>query len=349
VIVWGLLFCIHVFIYATNARVFSFTLPWWPFVLGVLAATYVLASALVRTVGGIVADRFYYAAATWLGAVFLTFSLFVVYEVFYVVSGVDSPAVLGAALGLSVVLSSYALFRGARLTTRAYTIPIVQLDHPIRVIHLSDIHVGTVHRTSYLEQIVRETNALKPDLVLITGDLFDGSAPIDEEMLRPLNALTAPAFFSSGNHEEYEGLDKVRTTLAHLDLQFLDNRAVVVNGVQVIGVNDRQSLPRGQTLNSVLEAILAVPNTPRILLYHTPVEWKDARAHGIDLMLSGHTHNGQIFPFTLLVRLFFRHINGLYVEGGRYLHVSPGTGTWGPPMRLGSNNQITVLELVPSV
>ena len=82
-------------------------------------------------------------------------------------------------------------------------------------------------------------------------------------------------------------------------------------------------------------------------MYHSPVHWDEAREHGVDLMLSGHTHNGQVFPFTWLVKIFYPYIKGVYEKDGMYLHVSPGTGTWGPPMRLGSRNQVVLIELVP--
>jgi predicted MPP superfamily phosphohydrolase len=183
--------------------------------------------------------------------------------------------------------------------------------------------------------------------VLVTGDLFDGSAPIEEEILLPLNELNAPSYFSNGNHEEYEGLVKVRDTIANLDMQLLDNQVVTTGGLQIIGVNDRQSIPKSQTLGSILDGLELEKDVPTLLMYHSPTEWDDAKQRGIALMLSGHTHNGQVYPFNLLVRMAFKYVNGLYQDGEHYLHVSPGTGTWGPPMRLGSRNQITLLSLNP--
>jgi predicted MPP superfamily phosphohydrolase len=248
------------------------------------------------------------------------------------------------------VASAYAFFNAGKLTVRSYTLPIPNLEAPLRVAHLSDIHVGTMHREAFLRRVVTLTNSTQPDVILITGDLFDGSAPIDEPILRPLNELRAPTYFSTGNHEEYEGMDNVRTTLSHLSLTFLENAVTEFRGVRLIGVNDRHILPRTTTLGMVLDSLnVQADSTPTILLYHTPVEWETARSYGVSLMLSGHTHNGQIFPFNLLVRAVYRYVCGLYKEDDMYLHVSPGTGTWGPPMRLGSRCQVTVLNLVPKV
>jgi predicted MPP superfamily phosphohydrolase len=345
-IVWTILFLVHWVAYTPYARVFELNIPYWPVILGTLSFSYFLANIGVRIHKCTAFDYFYFIAATWLGFIFLLFSASLVYELVHLTTGFDSKLVLGGLLAIVITLSVYALIQGRALVVEEYTVPVANLEEPLRIVHLSDIHVGTVHQTQYLEQIVRKTSALKPDLVLVTGDLFDGSAPIDEEMLTPLNKLAAPSFFSNGNHEEYEGLMHVQDTIKNLDLHLLDNEVVKEKGIQIVGVNDRQSLPRDQKLGDVLDSLELSPHTPTLLMYHSPVEWADARAHGVDLMLSGHTHNGQIYPFNLLVRIFFKYVNGLYEEEGKHLHVSPGTGTWGPPMRLGSRNQITVLELV---
>lgn len=266
----------------------------------------------------------------------------------HLITGNDSQILLSVLLISALLLSAYALVQGKSIITKSYSVTIQALEEPLRVVHLSDIHVGTVHQKKYLETIVEKTNALHPDIVLITGDLFDGSAPIEEEMLTPLNNLTAKSFFSNGNHELYEGLDMVRTTLEGLDVQLLENAGVEYMGVEILGINDRQSLPKGENLGSFLETLPRATNTPTLLMYHTPVDWDIAKKYDVDVMFSGHTHNGQVFPFTLLVRIFFPYIQGMYEDAGKFLHVSPGTGTWGPPMRLGSRNQITLIEFLPS-
>jgi predicted MPP superfamily phosphohydrolase len=301
----------------------------------------------VRTLTGAVVDGFYFISAPWLGYIYLLISFVLVYEIMHFATKYDSRVVLGSLLFIAFTLGSYALMQGRMLTTKTYTLTAQDLNEPLRIVHLSDMHVGTVHQRKYLTEIVEKTNELKPDIVLVTGDLFDGSAEIDASILLPLNDLTARSFFSNGNHELYEGLDRVRTTLQDLDLELLENKAVEYKGVQIIGVNDKQSLSKEQTLGSILAGLPRNENQPRLLMYHSPSDWSVAKEQGVTMMFSGHTHNGQIFPFTLLVRIFFRYINGLYEDSGSYLHVSPGTGTWGPPMRLGSHNQITVFDLQP--
>jgi len=347
-IAWGIIFLLHFVVYASAMRVFNTSLPYWSLILGALSGSYLLASVLVRNFESTIADWFYFVAASWLGTIFILFSCVALYEIIHLSTGFESAKIFLYLLIIACGLAGYALYNGRTLTIREYIIPIKNLDHPLRIAHLSDIHVGTVHQQKYLSEIVTDTNSKKPDLVLITGDLFDGSAPIQPETIASLKDLQAPTYITHGNHEFYEGLDYVRNTLKSLDLNLLEDSAVEIAGVQVLGLNDGKSIPRDQSLGEILNSLpTSTTGTPRILMYHTPIEWEEARAHEVNLMLSGHTHNGQIFPFTLLVKLAFPYINGLYEEDGKYLHVSPGTGTWGPPMRLGSRNQITIINLVP--
>ncbi len=346
-IVWGILFLLHTFVYAVLARVYAQALPHWPLWIGLISTLFICASVSVRYYTHPITASFYYVTASILGTVFIVASFLLVYEIGRTLIGTDSKYVLSLMLVVAGVSSIYALVQGGRVVVKEITVPIAGLSRPVRVAHLSDIHVGTVHQIDYLETIVEKTNAEKPDLVLITGDLFDGSAPIHEEILTPLNNLGAPTYFSTGNHEVYEGLAQVSETVKNLRMKLLSNAVATEGEIQIIGIDDKQALPKGVTLETILKQQVFNANEPTILLYHTPVEWEMARAAGIDLMLSGHTHRGQVFPFTLLVRLSFKYIYGLYEESGAYLHVSSGTGTWGPPMRLGSQNQITILELVP--
>lgn len=119
---------------------------------------------------------------------------------------------------------------------------------------------------------------------------------------------------------------------------------MVFNGLQVIGIP--YSIQRN-ILDQLLSHLAFDKNLPTILLHHLPSQWDSARIHGIDLQLSGHTHHGQFYPFNFLVKYMFPFWRGLYQKGNKYLYVSAGTGTWGPPMRWGSRNEITVIDLIP--
>lgn len=344
-IAWTIMFLVHAVVYFTVATVYDIQFSYWFPLLALLSITFVLATIGVRKFHNKFVDVFYFIAATWLGTILIFFFVTLIFNILRFLGMEENVMMLNVLLGVGVVLSLYALFIGRCLVVKRFTIPVSGLSKETKVVHLTDVHVGTVHQEAFLNRVVKQTNELEPDVILMTGDLFDGSAPIHEEILKPLDKLNAPTYFSTGNHEVYEGLDHVRSTIADLKMRLLENEFVLEQGLQIIGVHDRQGLPREVTLDSILEKLSYDRTQPTILMYHTPVEWEAARKHGVDLMLSGHTHNGQIFPFTLLVRAFFKYIKGLYQEGEQYLHVSPGTGTWGPPMRLGSHNQITLLTL----
>jgi hypothetical protein len=346
-LVWTITFFLHWLSYTSLSIAFGFELPYWGFILSFLSGSYLLASGLVRKIHTKATDVIYFIAASWLGTIFIIFSFQLVYTLVEVFTGYTSSTAVGVLFVVSLILSVYALYNGHRMTQREYTLPIAGLQKTVRAVHLTDIHIGTVHQTAFLTHVVQITNKYKPDVVYITGDLFDGSVPVTKQMLTPLNALTAPVFFSNGNHEEYEGLQYVRDTVGDININQLENSMVMNNGIQVVGINDRLSLKKDESVGTVLDSLHLDMHLPTVLLYHTPVEWHEARERGVDVMLSGHTHNGQIYPFTLLVRMFFKYIKGLYEEEEKFLHVSPGTGTWGPPMRLGSRNQITLLNLVP--
>jgi predicted MPP superfamily phosphohydrolase len=149
----------------------------------------------------------------------------------------------------------------------------------------------------------------------------------------------------TGNHERYEGIELVVDALKGTGVRVLRDEVVNTHGIQLVGVDDPGDFPRK---NHVLARLNISDGKPSVLMQHTPGAVKDAQGAGIDLMLSGHTHNGQIIPFNYIVKLFFPYIQGLYRIGEMHLYVSPGTGTWGPPMRLGSRSEITLLRLQPA-
>jgi hypothetical protein len=177
-------------------------------------------------------------------------------------------------------------------------------------------------------------DAEKPDLVVITGDLFDGADGKLEEFVAPLNALRAPLgiYFVTGNHETYLGVQRAYVALRTTPVRILADEAVILDGLQVIGISYPE---RGQSKN-LARAIADLrgldPALPSILLYHSPTHIAEAKAAGISLQLSGHAHHGQIFPIQFISRLVYgRYYHGLHVEGDYTLYASSGAGTWGPP------------------
>ncbi len=172
--------------------------------------------------------------------------------------------------------------------------------------------------------------------------MIDVPGLVDNTILEQFNQFEIPILFVSGNHDRYLGLDKVERALANTHIKMLRNTQWTWNNITFVGLDDSDS---DKVLINKLPPVRA--KNPHILLYHKPTTPKVAAERGYSLMLSGHTHNGQIFPFTLLVRVAYKYIRGLYRIGGMWMYVNQGTGTWAVPMRLGSRNEIAVFTLHP--
>jgi hypothetical protein len=344
----------------------------------ILALSFPLAMFLSRTVDGPLVRVFYWLAGTWFGFIFLglaVFSLQHLAQFLLKLSGVIWPGRIWGwtAVGLTLLTGIYGLINAAVIRVTEVTIPISKMQSPqVTIVLLTDIHVGAVYGPRYLEKIVTKTNSLKPDLVAIAGDLFDGSAKPDYRMVRPLEKLEAPAFFVTGNHEVYEGVDVTTSLVARTGVTVLRNRMAESHGLQLIGLDAPLREGRRAGIFDQFQGSID-PGKPALLLYHIPMGLDQARERGVDLQLSGHTHNGQLFPFTLVMPLAYRFYRGLgrevreeYARGNPgsllrteqqeglagadpfYIYVSQGVGSWGPPMRIGTRSEIIKINMVPA-
>jgi predicted MPP superfamily phosphohydrolase len=223
-----------------------------------------------------------------------------------------------------------------------------------RIAQITDLHVGPTIGLSYVQTVVDQTNALKADLIVITGDLVDGSVKELAAFVEPLKNLKAPdgVYFITGNHEYYtQDVPGWYDWLRGIGITPLENQRVSIGGkkgFELAGLPDLAARQFGVTPDLAKTLAGRDPAKPVIVLAHQPVTFLEASEQQVDLQLSGHTHGGQMFPFNYLVRLAQPYMAGLYREGDSQLYVSCGTGYWGPPMRLGTASEITELELVPS-
>ncbi len=286
-------------------------------------------------------------AYTWLGVCFVALPIIGVWDALGLVAGFERASGPGplawVPVALTVLAVGWGMWNAHRLTVRRLRIPVGGLGRPLRLVQVSDIHVGS-RTPRFLERVVRRVNALEPDRVVITGDLVDLHG-IGEGELAPLARLAAPTMLSIGNHERYVDCDLLCERIARQGVEVLRNRIVEAEGIQWVGIDDGEG--RDQVARW-LGWLRPDPGRPAVLLYHRPDGAEDAARHGIDLMLCGHTHNGQIRPFDWVVRRVFPRIAGLHRVDRTLLYVSPGTGTWGPWLRLGSRNEVTLIELVPA-
>lgn len=329
-------FGMHYYVFWRLSGMLGFTKSYA--ILAVLTVSYPLAALLEKTAHNFITRIFYALSSVWVGILFFLFSALIIYEVVRLFNPDARTAgilIIAIVCVLTIISIANALF----VNIRHIEMTVEGLETPLEIVHLSDIHVGTIRNSRYLSKIVEKTNALDPDMVFITGDLFDGSAPLRNDTIRPLDDINAKTFFTFGNHENYEGEQKVMDLLSNTKMQILRNQMTSYKGLQIVGVDDPEFA------NVSFDSYKLDDSKPSILLIHRPVMTGQASRKGFDVMLSGHTHNGQIIPFNLFVRMAFRYVKGLYNHDGMHIYVTPGTGTWGPPMRLGSRNEITHISL----
>ncbi|MGH1542212.1 MAG: metallophosphoesterase [Arenicella sp.] len=215
-------------------------------------------------------------------------------------------------------------------------------DSKLRFVQISDVHIGS-RTPRFLQKVMHRINSLEADFLCITGDFIDQHG-ITQEQLEPLAWFDGPIYFCIGNHERYEDLEHIIQRLENLGVEVLRNRSIQFNGLQIIGIDDHED---PQQVAKQLPQIPIQADHYVILLYHRPQGLQAASEHGVDLKLSGHTHNGQIVPFNYAVNKVFEYRKGLYQHENTTLYVNEGTGTWGPTMRLGTSSEITLFELNP--
>ncbi|MGY4952158.1 metallophosphoesterase [Streptomyces nigrescens] len=230
------------------------------------------------------------------------------------------------------------------------TIPLAKLPraaHGFRIAVVSDIHLGPVLGRAHTRRIVETINRTRPDLVAIVGDLVDGNVADLAPAAEPLRELQSRygSYFVTGNHEYYSGADQWADHVRELGIHYLENARTELPGFDLAGVND----VAGQTENAGPDYDQALsdrdPARAVVLMAHQPVTIHDSVRYGVDLQLSGHTHGGQMWPFTYIADATNPTIAGLERYGDTQLYVSRGAGTWGPPVRLGAPPDVTVVEL----
>lgn len=230
------------------------------------------------------------------------------------------------------------------------TIPLAKLPraaHGYRIAVVSDIHLGPILGRAHTRRVVAAVNSTTPDLVAIVGDLVDGSVADLGPAAEPLRDLRSRhgAYFVTGNHEYYSGADQWVDHVRELGIHPLENARTELPGFDLAGVNDitGQTEQAGPDYDRALTG--RDPARPVVLMAHQPVTIHDTVHFGVDLQLSGHTHGGQMWPFTYVAAATNPTVAGLQRYGDTQLYVTRGAGTWGPPVRLGAPPDITVVEL----
>ena len=292
----------------------------------------------------------------WMGILFLLFVSFLAVDL---ITGFGfflsrlTPSLRGVALATGLVLSVIALVQGFRPpVVENYEVRLPGLSHEMDgavIVAMSDLHIGSLLGEQWLTERVAQVRKERPDMIVLLGDLFEGHGTPHGDLLTVLKRLSAPlgVWAVPGNHEFHGGGNGNMNLLDEAGIRLLRDRwAEVRPGFVVAGVDDlTSSHRRGSVDDHISKALAGRPPGATVLLSHTPWQVETAASAGVSLMLCGHTHSGQIWPFGSVVRIFYPLLAGYYEVEGMPIIVCRGTGTWGPRMRLWRRGEILRVTL----
>ncbi len=258
------------------------------------------------------------------------------------------PYVAGVLFTAAVAATVYGILNARWIRVRRVTIKLANLPatwRGRRAMVFSDVHLGNINRARIAERIAEIARNLHPEIIFIPGDLFDGSKDDPAELAAPLFQLKPPLgiFYVLGNHDEFGGAHRYVEVLRRGGINVLDNERVTVDGLPIVGVSYHDST-YPMHLRNLLQNLRLSEIPASILLQHVPYHLAVVEQAGVSLQLSGHTHGGQMFPFSLVThRAFGKFTYGLQQHGTLQVYTSSGAGTWGPPMRVGTHPEVVLL------
>ncbi|NVJ52044.1 MAG: metallophosphoesterase [Campylobacteraceae bacterium] len=306
----------------------------------------------------------YFLLSIPIGIIFLLFIATIFYEIFallinktvknesrrdFLKKGLDV-----GAIAIAAGVNAKAMYNAKHIELEKVDIKIKELKQKYKIIQLSDIHIGGLVDKKFINELVQRVNKLNADIVVITGDLVDTKMKYAKPTLDELKSLKSKygTYFIVGNHEYFHDVATIIKYVNSLGIKTLENENVYVGeknrGFYLAGVYD----VFGNSINAYMpdleKALKGTDDFPKILLAHQPKYIKEVNQK-VDLVLSGHTHGGQIAPFNLLVKLQQPYVKGLHKHNeDTQIYVNKGTGFWGPPMRLAASSEITEITIIPA-
>jgi predicted MPP superfamily phosphohydrolase len=242
----------------------------------------------------------------------------------------------------------YGLLNASQVRVKKVSVKLANLPESWRgrvAALITDMHLGHVRGYRFAEKIVATLARFRPDIVLIAGDMYDGTSVDARKLAEPLGKLSAPlgAYFIEGNHEEFGGRAKFIDAVEHSGVHVLNGDKVMVDEMQIVGVHYKDA-QNPEKFRAMLQKAGLDPGRASILLTHAPNNLAIAAEENVGLQLSGHTHGGQFFPFTWITsRIWGPFVYGLRNLGNLLVYTSCGVGTWGPPMRVGTSPEIVLI------
>src|SRR6266404_4107666 len=354
-VIVGLLLSVNWFVCHTWNHFWGIpSMPLWQIIPSLLTISFVVTTLLGFNQTNALLRIVYRVSAIWMGVLSFTFFASVVCWFIYVPSMLfglhaDPRLIVVVVFGLALFAGVYGFVNAAWIRITRITVNLPNLPEAWRgrsAALVTDLHLGNVRGAAFTRRIVARLQRLQPDAVFISGDMFDGTMANLDRLVAPWSKLSVPhgMYFVSGNHEEFTNRNKFLEAIGSTGIQVLNNEKVDVDGLQIVGVHYGEA-GDPQTLRAILQSTQPDSRRPSILLAHQPSNLMIAAEAGISLQLSGHTHGGQIWPWSWIAALVHGRFNyGLNRLGALQVFTSSGVGTWGMPMRVGTKSEIVLIR-----
>lgn len=353
-----LLAFIHFVIYKVLVSIFSLSITWKIITfttLTLFALSFIFASILSFYFNNLFTRVAYTASASWLGIAFYLFLSSCIYILILYIFQIFNIDISLKYFGitcfiLAITIGTYGIIHARNTNVKNINVSLENLPtswQGKKAVWISDIHLGSVYDKNFSQKIVNKINEINPDIVFVGGDLFDGTKTNEEDAILPFRDLhpNLGIYFITGNHEEFRDNKVYLDAVKNIGFHVLSNEMVEIDGLQLIGVDDRDS-KSADKMNIILSSLNIDKNKTSILLKHQPSELAEAANAGISFQISGHTHRAQVYPLSLIAKLIFKGYEyGFKMWDKMAVYTSSGVGTWGPPLRVGSDSEIVVFTL----
>ena len=352
---------LHLVIFEAIILIFPIS-AFWQLIIGIifliLCLSFVLSSILGFNFNNLFTRVLYKMSVTWLGCAFylflvscLSILLTAILQVLRINISLDNFYIF--CFLMAIIASTYGVFHARKTLVKNVKIKLANLPaswKDKKIIFISDIHLGAVNGKNFAKKVVKKINEQDPDIIFIGGDLFDGVKINEDNAVSPFADLhpVLGTYFVTGNHEEFRPNGNFLKAIKKVGIRVLDNEMVLVEGIQLIGVDDRDSTNE-EKFKNILTNLNIDKNKLSILLKHQPSQLDIASKANISMQISGHTHKAQVFPLNLITKSIFKGYDyGLHIYDKMNVFTSSGVGTWGPPLRVGSDSEIMVFTFTTS-
>jgi uncharacterized protein len=356
----GVLFGSHYLLYFSIIHFFSITDKTDARILlaiiAFLSFSFILSSIIAHVKENSFTRSFYFISGFWMGLlVNLVLATFAIWIIIFI-SKTAGYAINFGLLAiffffLAFLYSIYGVWNALNPKIKHISVAIPNLPtiwKNKKIVQLSDLHIGHIHKNNFLSPIIEKVNAINPDMVVITGDLFDGMDGNFDPPLKIVDEMNPEkgVFFVTGNHETFLNTKIIFSALEKTKVKVLHDEVLDIDGLKLIGINYPEHNEIKDPVKIIEDLKPLFHGKPNIFLHHTPVNIHKFKNSGVNLMLSGHTHQGQIFPFHLVTKLMFKSFDyGLHTLDEFTIYITSGAGTWGPTMRTGNSPEIVVITL----